>query len=253
MPARASRASALVLALALLAAGCRSGSPAADGGACPAGERDCLVWDDFAGVSGDVDRAVSGQDWDTWTINCLSCDGPTLRADDGRASLVPPNQNLQVFVATLDTGGSSGVRVSADITTSPTPQRANVGLVALFDDPEDFLDCKIEVSHGHPDGLVAIGDELAGRTTSLLASADDVGLENGRTYHVELTVPASLDEPVVCRVTGGGIAATTIRTALSSEQVDAYGEGTGQGLRIKIFDDEDDGGSRWDNFLVERV
>ncbi len=253
MPARASRVAAFVLALALLAGGCRSGSSAADAADCPAGQRDCVAWDDFDGPAGDVDAAASGQDWDTWTINCLACDGPDLRSDEGRAALVPANPNLQIFVATLDTGMSSGVRVSADITTSPTPQRANVGLVALFVDAENFLDCKIEVSRGHPDGLVALGDELADRTTSLLASAEDMGLENGRTYHVELTVPSSFDDPVVCRVSGGDIDPTMIETPLTPEQIEAYGDGTAQGLRIKIFDDEDDGGSRWDNLLVERA
>ena len=37
---------------------------------------------------------------------------------------------------------------------------------------------------------------------------------------------------------------------LSSEALSAFGAGTGQGLRVKIKDDEDDGGSRWDNFAV---
>jgi hypothetical protein len=143
--------------------------------------------------------------------------------------------------------------VAADITTSTTPHRANVGLIGLFEDSENYLDCKVEVSHGHPDGLIALGDELADRTTSLLASAEDMGLANGRTYHVELTVPRSLDDAVVCTVTGPSIQPTTIRTTLTPEQIEAYGDATAQGLRIKIFDDEDDGGSRWDNFLVESL
>ena len=37
---------------------------------------------------------------------------------------------------------------------------------------------------------------------------------------------------------------------LSAEAMTAFGAGTGQGLRVKIKDDEDDGGSRWDDFAV---
>jgi hypothetical protein len=54
-------------------------------------------------------------------------------------------------------------------------------------------------------------------------------------------------------VTGEGIEPTAISYRATAEQIEAYGAGTGQGLRITIVDDEDDGGSTWDDVAVERL
>jgi hypothetical protein len=194
--------------------------------------------------------APSGQMWEPWGLNCPDCIPPILSTDGSRASLEPANDKIQVWLATLDTGRAVGIKVEADIRTSPTPFRANVGLVALFEDLENHLTCKIEVSEGHPLGLLAIGDQRRNVTTSLLASIKDLGLENGRTYRLQLTVPRSPSRAIRCQVSGKGIVPTTVAYRLTDAQRAAYGQGTSQGLRIKIFDDEDDGGSTWDNFAV---
>ncbi len=161
-----------------------------------------------------------------------------------------PEKNF-IWLATVDTGQTGGITVGSDITLSPTPFRANIGLVALFVDRQNFLTCKIEVTEGNPDGLLAIGEQLGGDTHSLLADRSHIGLRNGQTYRLELKIPSALSRrPVRCAVSGPGVA-TAASFRLSPARLTAYGDGTSQGLRIKIYDDEDDGGSRWDDFLVQ--
>jgi hypothetical protein len=54
-------------------------------------------------------------------------------------------------------------------------------------------------------------------------------------------------------VSGAGLEPRTVTFRPSAAAIAAYGGGTAQGLRIKIFDDEDDGGSWWDDFVVRPV
>ena len=163
----------------------------------------------------------------------------------------PGSDHNSIWLATLDSGRATGVEVSARITLSPTPMRANVGLVALFEGRMDHLTCKLEVSHGHPDGLLAIGEERGGLTTSLLAERKDVGLRNGKTYRLTIRIPWDpATSPVRCAAEGPGIERTAVSFQLTPAMLASYGGGTAQGLRIKIFDDEDDGLSTWDDFLV---
>jgi hypothetical protein len=174
--------------------------------------------------------------------------------DGSLASMVPAADKGQIWLATLDTGAAKGIRIIADITMSPTPLRANVGLIALFENLENHLTCKIEVSEGHPDGLLTIGDQRRNVSTSLLAPLEHLGLENGATYHLELTLPRSLsNQPVLCRVSGSEIPPTAVSYQLTDPMIMAYGRGTSQGLRIKIYDDEDDGGSTWNSFEVRSI
>lgn len=168
--------------------------------------------------------------------------------------MAPGADKIFIWLATIDTGRSTGVVISADITLSPTPRRANVGLIGLFEDRMNHLTCKLEVSEGHHEGLLAIGEQRNDETTSLLAERDGVGLRNGRTYHLTLTIPRSpADRPVRCDVSGDGIDPVAVSLQLTAARLAAYGDGAGQGLRIKIFDDEDDGRSSWDNFLVRPI
>jgi hypothetical protein len=121
-----------------------------------------------------------------------------FETDGSRAKMAPGADKNSVWLATIDTGRATGITISANIRLSPTPMRANVGLVGLFADRMNHLVCKVEVSEGHPNGLLAIGDERRGATTSLLAQRDDVGFVGGGTYRLELRVPSS---PAISRVT----------------------------------------------------
>lgn len=168
--------------------------------------------------------------------------------------MAPGSDENFIWLATIDTGHATGIAVSANVRLSPTPLRANVGLVALFADRMNHLVCKVEVTEGHPGGLLAIGDELHGATTSLLAHRDDVGFVGGNTYRLELRVPSSpARSRVTCRASGQGIQPTKVAYQMTAANIAAYGAGTGQGLRIKIFEDEDDGNSSWDDFEVARI
>ena len=223
------------------AASCASGVPA------------CLAWDDFDRVPGPIVDAPSGQAWETWTIFYPELH-PVFTTDGSRASMAPRAHHGQVWLATIDSGRATGIRVSADITMSPTPLRANIGLLALFKDARNHLSCKIEVSALHPQGLITFGDQLNDVSGYRLAPRQHIGLENGNTYHLELTVPADLStDPVRCDVSGGGIEPVSVEFQLNGEELAAFGDGTKQGLRIHIIDDEDDGGSTWDNYEVRAL
>jgi hypothetical protein len=210
---------------------------------------DCLAWDGFD-EAGPIDRAATGQPWEPAGLSCSDC-RPIFEATGSMAKMRPGSDKNAVWLATIDTGRATGIQVASRIALSPTPMRANVGLVALFADRMNHLTCKLEVSEGHPDGLLAIGEELGGLTTSLLAFRTDVGLRNGATYRLTLSIPDDpASSPVRCRVTGPGFRTQVVAVRLGPESLAAFGRGTGQGLRIKIFEDEDDGRSAWEDFSV---
>jgi hypothetical protein len=232
-----------------------AGEPSASGSAtCASGAEDCLAWDDFDGEPGTIERAPSGQAWETWGASfCPTC-LPIFTTDGSRASMAPGADNIQIWFATLDTDHATGISVSADITMSPTPLRANVGLIALFVDLANHLSCKIEVSELHPAGLLTFGDVQHDVPGFRLAPLQHLGLKNGSTYHLVLTVPSSLaDEPMRCEVSGEGIETAEVEYQLTPAMIAAYGGGTKQGLRLHITSDEDDGGSMWDNFEVREI
>ncbi len=220
---------------------------------CPSGVPDCLAWDTFAGPAGPIISSTSGQAWATWGLACSDCH-PVFATDGSRATMAPGSAKNFIWLATVDTGSATGIAIRASIKLSPTPLRANVGIVGLFADRMDHLVCKVEVSARHPEGLLAIGEERDGVTTSLLGERDEVGFVAGKAYLLKLHVPSSLSSsPVTCRASGQGIRPTKVAYQLTAASIAAYGSGTGQGLRIKIFDDEDDGQSSWDDFEVTRV
>ena len=217
---------------------------------CPVDTPDCLAWDDFAAIDGSLVRAPSGQPWVALGLSCSDCH-PTFEAHHGRAFLGATAQHNSTWFATVDTAQAAGIAVSATIRLSPTLDRANAGLVALFTDRENHLVCKIEVTEGNPDGLIAIGDERNGVQASLLSYRREIGLRNGVKYRLEMTIPERPERrPVRCTVSRPGIRQRSAAYRLPADALAAYGAGTSQGLRIKIFEDEDDGGSSWDDFLV---
>ena len=233
----------------------RANGPAASdvpstGPPCASGVPACLAWDNFDRDPGAIVEAPSGQIWEGWTVDYPEYQ-PIFTTDGSRASLAPGADHGQVWLATIDSGRATGIRVSADITMSPTPLHANVGLLALFKDAANHLSCKIEVSPLRPDGLLTFGDQKDGVAGYLLAPLQHIGLQNGNTYHLEVVVPNDVStDPVLCSVSGKDIEPASVEFRLNRPKLAAYGGGTNQGLRIHIFDDEDDGGSTWDNFEV---
>jgi hypothetical protein len=150
----------------------------------------------------------------------------------------------------VDTGVSDHYRVSANITLSPN--RANAGLTVLWKSAANHIFCKIEVTPGNPTGLMAIGHRLNGKTISLLKSAKGFGLKKGGTYLLTVTKAGQV---ITSSVSGAGIAGgvKTISYTLTAAETAAFGSATSAGLRGKNLYDEDDGQSRYDNFLVESI
>jgi hypothetical protein len=256
----------MVTVLACVGVGCGGGSrepsvpppdasaePTSRPGPCPERSPDCLVWDDFERADGPVSTTTTGKAWEVHGLSCTGC-GPSFEIRSGRGTMEPASEHNSIWLATVDSGRSVALEVSSRIRLSPTPERANVGLVALFVDPQNHLVCKIEVSEGHPTGLIALGDEVEGVQDSLLDYRKDIGLRNGSTYRLTMEIPRRLERrPVRCEVFGPKLGRWAVSYRLSADRIDAYGSGTGQGLRIKIFEDEDDGMSAWEDFLVRPI
>jgi hypothetical protein len=165
--------------------------------------------------------------------------------ENGQVRLTPNG----IHETVVDTA-MSRYRVSADITLSPN--RANAGLTILWKNASNHIFCKIEVTPGNPTGLMSIGHRLKGKTISLLKSAKGFGLKKGGAYRVTVTRDG---QAITFTVLGVGIAdgAKTISYTLTTAETAAFGSATNAGLRGKNLYDEDDGQSRYDNFLVEAI
>ncbi len=199
-----------------------------------------LAADGFDRPDGPLGTADTGQDWKTDANS-------TWGVEAGRARVLS-GKDPGKTAAAVELGVSDHYRVEADITLSPTPNRANVGLSYHYAASNMHMWAKLEVSPGHPEGLLTIGKQDPTGTTSLLASAHDVGLVNGATYHARVDVDGAT---VQFTVSGGTLSAPiTIGYTLSPTEQVAYMGGTAAGLRIRLVADEDDGQSRWDRFAV---
>ena len=87
------------------------------------------------------------------------------------------------------------------------------------------------------------------QTRSTLCKVERLGLVNGVAYRLSVTRAGDIVTGSVTSLEDGSVIGSC-SAMLSSVASSAFGAGTGQGLRVKIKDDEDDGGSRWDNFAV---
>jgi hypothetical protein len=138
--------------------------------------------------------------------------------------------------------------VSADITLSPTPLRANAGLTTNYVDHNNQLFCKVEVTAEHKGGFLSIGHILGGVANSLLVYKTKVGVTNGGTYHMEVKRSGP---KVTCTVSGGGLAAPSkVTYSVPKAEGRVLSKGRRAGLRARWESDENDGGSRWDNFVA---
>lgn len=202
-----------------------------------------IATDHFDRPDGGLGTADSGQPWTT--------DAQSIWGVESGLARILQGQDPGKTATAVDVGLSDRIRVEADITLSPTTNRANVGLSYHYGAPNMHMWAKLEVSPGHPDGLVTIGKQDPAGTTSLLASAHDVGLVNGATYHASV----ELDGPDVRFTVSGGNLTAPVRIEYSltrAEQISYMGR-TAAGLRIRLVWDEDDGRSRWNTFAVTAI
>ena len=190
-----------------------------------------------AATLGDAD---SGQQWEyangTWSVD---------------AATAVFNGDGSIAEATVDSDLSDEFKAEADITLSSESLRANAGLTILHRDHANHIFCKVEVTDGHPKGLISIGKYVDGRGRSLLGPPsyeDGLGLHNGRTYH---GICKRRGDRISWRISGGDLdTAERVHYTLSAEDIAAFGDATAHGLRSRVASDEDDGATRWDNFDV---
>ena len=207
--------------------------------ASPLPTQGVVARDTFDRPDGPIGTADVGGGWteihDSWSVR------------DHQARAAKASSSSYGY-ATLVTGVSDGYLVEADVTLSPTFERAAPGLLANYADNENYLFTKVEVTEAHPDGFIAVGDQLQGVVRSTLCQKSHLGLKNGGTYHLSLRRAGEDVQGTV--ETADGTELGTCAITLDAEQLSAYGEATAFGLRIKIVGDEDDGRSRWDDFTV---
>jgi hypothetical protein len=196
-----------------------------------------VAWDSFS--DGEAAVADSGGMWTqvnhTWSVQ------------DGQA--LATAARTRIGYAVMATPVSDGFTVQADITLSPADLRAAPALVTNWVDNKNNMVTKLEVTPGHPGGMLAVGDQIDGQIHSTLCKVDRLGLTNGETYRLAVTRAGDIVTGSVTSLADGSVIGSC-SAMLSAEALSAFGAGTGQGLRVKIKDDEDDGGSRWDNFAV---
>jgi hypothetical protein len=196
-----------------------------------------VAWDSFS--DGEAAVADSGDMWTqvnhTWSVQ------------DGQA--LATAARTRIGYAVMATPVSDGFTVQADITLSPADLRAAPALVTNWVDNKNNMVTKLEVTPGHPGGMLAVGDQIDGQIHSTLCRVDRLGLTNGETYRLAVTRAGDIVTGSVTSLADGSVIGSCL-AMLSAEALSAFGAGTGQGLRVKIKDDEDDGGSRWDNFAV---
>ena len=199
-----------------------------------------VVADHFDRSSGPLGVAATGQTWrrinDLWSVTT---------AHRAAAHVTPVSR---FGYAVVNTRVSKNYVVGADVTLSPTPLRAAPGIVANFVDRKNYLFAKVEVTVAHPYSFLALGDQRAGVVHSTLCRDSHLGMVNGGTYRLSLRRKGYTAIAVVATMTGQRLGSCSV--VLSPTQRAAYGSGTRFGLRVKIVSDEDDGRSRWDNFLV---
>jgi hypothetical protein len=230
---------AVVAALCVLAASCapRPATSAA-GTAAGTGFR-TVVSDRFSRPPGPLRRAGTGQAWHSihavWSVI------------NHRAAARLTGGSVYAY-SVLDTNVWDHYTVQADVRLSPTPLRAAPGILANYVDRKNYLFAKVEVTVAHPQSFLALGDQRRGTVHSTLCRRSHLGMVNGGTYHLAMKRSGKLVTATVSTTGGARLGSCSIR--LTARQRSAFGRGRGFGLRVKIVSDEDDGRSRWDNFLV---
>lgn len=139
-------------------------------------------------------------------------------------------------IATLSVA-QNNVTVSCDITLSSTSNRATAGLRLRAADVSNWLGSYLYKTGTY--NMLDLQQVVSGAQTSL-ASVTSLGLVNGNTYNLKVVISGTTAAVYLDGVLK--IAATSFNSGLTTQK---YG--------INLFSlstDFDDGGTRFDNFLV---
>lgn len=213
------------------------------GGTPPPPTNNAVVEDDFDRANGAIGTSSSG---DTWT----TVDGtPQVISNEGGFTAAAPGYGG----ATLDPGAMAfPYTIACDIELGPTTNRVNCGLMfhSLGSRSAGLMFVKLEITGGNPNGLLAIGKHDGG--VSYGPFTEDTGFVEGEIYQVDVVVD---ETSIHCYVTQGGDDTVDIQATYTKSGADqTLFNGTHDcGLRLRgggAIVDEDDLGSRWDNFAV---
>lgn len=163
-------------------------------------------------------------------------------AVDGDHAYVPSPTMPGEPTATLP-GWADGI-ISADIHTSATSNRVNVGLAFRVDAANHYLFVKLENSSGHGAGVLDIMSFGEGGGGSTILDTQPCVFTEGDVIHIIVTFDG---DQITAEAPDLGVTASYTLTAPQMAEF----TGTDFGLRMRAVSDEDDGGSEW-NFFSAR-
>ena len=164
----------------------------------------------------------------------------TWGIDTNRAYLVSTTGQA---IASLSTS-SPNVAVSADVTLSATSNRADTGLVFRVVDNNNYLLVVMnKIGTTVTTDGIRIFKRASGTFTELAATSTAQGHVNGTTYALRVVANAGSLEVFVDNV-------SKLTHTLSSGDQSLFGANTSHGVRVNASGSADNGGSRFDNFLV---
>ena len=143
---------------------------------------------------------------------------PVFTTIESRASMAPGADHGQVWLATIDSGRATGTPRECrhhHVPDPPSRERRPLSALQGCAEPSQLQDRGLSTSspRSHPSQL----KDVSGYR---LAPLQHIGLENGKTYHLELTVPADLStDPVRCDVSGGGIEPVSVELHLTGAEL----------------------------------
>lgn len=138
------------------------------------------------------------------------------------------------------------VRLTCSIKLSSTANRAVAGVVVRDQDDANHLSCGlVKIGASGASDVISLGKRVAAVNTTL-SEVQSAGLVNGQTYRFRLDAKGPLIQVYLDDV-------LKITHTLSAGDRAIFANWTKVGYRLNIGAGLDDGGSRLDNLLVERL
>jgi hypothetical protein len=217
------------------------------------------IRDDFNRANGMLAGSTTSVGGATWVVKTFSA---PVRGDwrivSNKVAWVPSgNDDTVITEAWVASGTSAQFKAEVDLTMSAGT--TNNGLVLFRKDESNNVFCKAERTLGRPDGLMSIGKNDDAGDNSLLAFYEFSGaagdeLTPSTTYH--LACRRTVNDHIIFKISGGDLSAPQeVNYTMTAAEITKFGGNGKHGLRTKYWvnqgnDNEDDGGSRLDNFSI---
>lgn len=141
-------------------------------------------------------------------------------------------------IATLTLQNTADVTVSCDVTTSATANRTTAGLALRYTDVNNWVRLLLFKEGSIPNSIYL--QQTVSGTPTTLANLDSAGLADGTLYNLKAVIAGTTIAVYLDNVLK--IAATSFNSGLTTQK---YGPAL-----YKAASTFDNGGSRFDNFLV---